>query len=88
MFKDWRFAMEDIRLAPGDTLVLYTDGVTEAQSDDGVEFGEGRLAEILRQNAQLPVPALLQAIVAAVQKFSGREQEDDITLVVARREAP
>lgn len=86
IFSDWEFAMAEVQLSPGDTLVLYTDGVTEAGSDDGEEFGEARLANLLREHAALPVPALLQAIVDAVQKFSGREQEDDITLVVARRE--
>jgi phosphoserine phosphatase RsbU/P len=86
IFSDWEFSMADIQLAQGDTLVLYTDGVTEAQSDEGEEFGEERLARLLREHASLPAPALLQATVDAVQKFSGREQEDDITLVVARRE--
>lgn len=86
MFKDWKFTMADVHLAPGDAVVLYTDGVTEAQSDAGEEFGEDRLADLVREHASLPAPALLQTIVDAVQKFSGREQEDDITLVVARRE--
>jgi catechol 2,3-dioxygenase-like lactoylglutathione lyase family enzyme len=86
IFSDWEFSMADIQLTRGDTLVLYTDGVTEAQSDGGEEFGEERLARLLREHASLPAPALLQAIVDAVQNFSRREQEDDITLVVARRE--
>jgi phosphoserine phosphatase RsbU/P len=88
IFDDWKFAMEDVHLEPGDSLILYTDGVTEAESDEGEEFGEERLAALLRKHAGLPAPALLQAIVDAVQKFSGREQEDDITLVVARKEEP
>ncbi|HEV2349732.1 MAG TPA: SpoIIE family protein phosphatase [Terriglobia bacterium] len=87
IFNDWPFAMADVQLAPGDSLVLYTDGVTEAQSDEGEEFGEERLASLMREHASLSAPALLQAIVNAVQKFSGREQEDDITLVVARRQS-
>jgi len=86
IFNDWEFAMAEVQLVPGDALVLYTDGVTEAQSDDGEEFGEERLVGLLREHAELPAPALLQATVDAVQKFSGREQEDDITLVVARKE--
>lgn len=86
IFNSWEFAMADAYLTSGDALVIYTDGVTEAVSDDGEEFGEERLAGLLRENASLPAPAMLQSIVDAVQKFSGREQEDDITLVVARRE--
>jgi serine phosphatase RsbU (regulator of sigma subunit) len=65
-------------------MVLYTDGVTEAESPEGQEFGECRLAETLRAHRNMPVDSLLETIVATVQKFGGGEQADDITLVVAR----
>ena len=74
-----------MRLAPGDILVLYTDGVTEATNADGEEFGESRLLDSLRSNCRLPVEGILQAVVEAVQQFSNvSEQQDDITLVIAR----
>jgi sigma-B regulation protein RsbU (phosphoserine phosphatase) len=74
-----------VGLAPGDTLVLYTDGITEATNSEGEEFGESHLLNALESNSHLPVGHLLQAIVAAVQQFSsGSEQQDDITLLVAR----
>jgi serine phosphatase RsbU (regulator of sigma subunit) len=63
---------------------MYTDGVTEAASDAGEEFGEDRLIEILRAQSHLAVPMLLETIVAAVQEFSDCKQADDITLVIAR----
>jgi serine phosphatase RsbU (regulator of sigma subunit) len=84
LFKNWDCSMAEVRLVPGDILILYTDGVAEAMSDQGEEFGEQRFIETLRARADLPASALLQAIVGAVREFSGREQEDDITLVVAR----
>jgi serine phosphatase RsbU (regulator of sigma subunit) len=84
LFKNWDCSMAEVSLVPGDILVLYTDGVTEAMSDQGEEFGEQRFIERLRARRDLPASALLQAIVGTVQEFSGREQEDDITLVVAR----
>jgi serine phosphatase RsbU (regulator of sigma subunit) len=84
LFKNWDCSMAEVSLVPGDTLILYTDGVTEAMSDQGEEFGEQRFIETLRARRDLPASALLQAIVGTVQEFSGREQEDDITLVVAR----
>jgi sigma-B regulation protein RsbU (phosphoserine phosphatase) len=66
-------------------LVLYTDGVTEAENADGEEFGASRLQDTLARNSHLPVAALLQAVVEAVQQFSGgSDQQDDITLVIAR----
>jgi sigma-B regulation protein RsbU (phosphoserine phosphatase) len=84
LFDHWECSVEEAQLAPGDTLVLYTDGVTEAANAAGEEFGEDRLIEILRWQRHLPVPLLLETIVAAVQEFSDRKQADDITLVVAR----
>jgi len=76
--------VERVELAPGDTLVLYTDGVTEATNAVGEEFGESRLLSILRSH-HFQVGPPLQAVVEAVQQFSsGRDQQDDITLVIAR----
>lgn len=84
LFKDWDCEISEEELHPGDLMVMYTDGVTEAENDDGEYFDEPRLIDTLRANAQLPPDSLLEAIVASVQTFSGSEQEDDITLVVAR----
>ena len=85
LFEDWHCEIAEVPLAPGDMLVLYTDGVTEATSADGEEFGESHLLDTLGSNFHLPVGPLLQAIVEAVQQFSsGSEQQDDITLVIAR----
>jgi serine phosphatase RsbU (regulator of sigma subunit) len=84
LFPDWECQLEEVKLAPGDTLVLYTDGVTEAMSLEGEEFDVSRLLDTVRCHCQLPVGELLQAIVGAVQKFSVGDQQDDITLVIAR----
>jgi len=87
LFEDWHCDVAEVQLSPGDTLVLYTDGVTEASRADGEEFGACRLLETLRAHDHLPVQSLLQAIVAAVQQFTSGEQQDDITLVIARCKA-
>jgi sigma-B regulation protein RsbU (phosphoserine phosphatase) len=84
LFAEWQCDVAEVTLTPGDTLVLYTDGITEARSTDGEEFGESRLVDTVRNYCHLPVEPLLQAVVAAVQQFSGGEQQDDITLVIAR----
>ena len=85
LFEAWQCEIAEVQLAPGDTLVLYTDGVTEAENAEGEEFGASRLLDTLKSHAHLPVGPLLQAVVAAVQQFSGgSEQQDDITLVIAR----
>lgn len=84
LFERWQCEVAEVGLAPGDTLVLYTDGITEARSAEGEEFGESRLLDTLMRHRHLPVGLLLQAVVSAVQQFSGGEQQDDITMVIAR----
>ena len=84
VFKKWDCAIEESQLFPGDTLALYTDGITESFSDDGEEFGEKRLVEALRRHSGLSSPALLTAVVDEVRQFSPREQHDDITLIIAK----
>jgi serine phosphatase RsbU (regulator of sigma subunit) len=84
LFEDWDCSIGERELRPGDLLVLYTDGVTEAFDGNGEEFGEARLVEVLRRCRELPAAALLDAIVAEVRGFSPHEQGDDITLIVAR----
>jgi serine phosphatase RsbU (regulator of sigma subunit) len=84
LFTKWDCVVSEVQLNPGDTLLLYTDGITEATNDAGEEFGETRLIETLSAQAHLPVSSLLDALVTAVQNFSPTEQADDITLVVSR----
>ncbi|MBZ5545733.1 MAG: SpoIIE family protein phosphatase [Acidobacteriia bacterium] len=84
LFADWECAVQEVELAPGDLLVLYTDGITEALSDEGEEFGEERLLDTFLAHRDRSVDDLLKTIVSTVELFSGREQEDDLTLVVAR----
>jgi len=84
LFKDWDCAIGERRLFPGDTLALYTDGITEAFSPAEEEFGEHRLIAALRRHRDLPSQSLLASIVDEVRQFSPREQHDDITLIVAK----
>ncbi len=87
LFKDWDCSIAEYRLFPGDTLALYTDGITESFNDKGEEFGEQRLIEALEKHRALPVTDLLPAIVGEVRQFSPYEQHDDITLIVAKGRA-
>jgi phosphoserine phosphatase RsbU/P len=70
----------------GDILTLYTDGVTEAVNSDGVEFGNNRLAEVVRTLRGREPDALVQGILDRIALFSGNaRQADDFTVVVAKR---
>jgi serine phosphatase RsbU (regulator of sigma subunit) len=84
LFKDWGCTIGESALFRGDTLVLYTDGVTEAFDDQGQEFGERRLIESLRRHNDRCPQDLLNGIVEDVRQFSPREQQDDITVLVAK----
>jgi serine phosphatase RsbU (regulator of sigma subunit) len=81
---DWACEQAEVDIAPGDTLVIFSDGVTEAQDARGQEFGEDRLVETVRTTQAGPVASLPAAILAAVEEFTGTAHEDDLTLVVAR----
>jgi serine phosphatase RsbU (regulator of sigma subunit) len=84
IFPEWECAIGERQLAAGDTLTLYTDGITESFNDAREEFGEQRLIEALQRSLDLAPQAMLAAVVDQVRRFSGREQHDDITMVVAR----
>jgi serine phosphatase RsbU (regulator of sigma subunit)/catechol 2,3-dioxygenase-like lactoylglutathione lyase family enzyme len=84
LFGEWDCGIEESSLAPGDTLVLYTDGITEAFDQQREEFGEQRLIESLRRHRAQGPKQVLEAILDDVKHFSPQEQFDDMTLVVAR----
>ena len=87
LFKEWDCSLGENDLGAGDTLVLYTDGVTEAFNEADEEFGEKRLMEAIRRYRDRSSQDLLTAIVEEVRQFSRREQHDDITLIVAKCQA-
>ena len=75
-----------VALADGDVLLMYTDGVSEAENATLEQFGEARLEEVLRRNASRTAAEIRQAIVDAVLEWTGdRGPTDDLTLLVARR---
>jgi phosphoserine phosphatase RsbU/P len=74
------------RLEPGDMLVLYSDGVTEATNLEYEEFDEERFCEVLKQNRTEPAAKIVEAVTKALAEFTGTApQADDITLLVAKR---
>ena len=87
MFPGMTWHTAELPVAPGDLLVVYTDGVTEARSADKALFGEARLAAVVRHDPGRGADELSRAIQDAVAEFVGAEpQSDDITLLVVRRE--
>jgi sigma-B regulation protein RsbU (phosphoserine phosphatase) len=82
---DIRCEEKSIALEPGDSIILYSDGVTEAMNEGGEFFGVERLESVVEQNGRLAASALKESIVRELGEFSrGASQHDDITLVVIR----
>jgi phosphoserine phosphatase RsbU/P len=84
IFDDWKCAEAVVALEPGDTLVLYSDGVTESGIDAGCEFGEDRLIEMIEAGRHQPLDEMLDAIIKAARGYSVAERRDDITVVGLR----
>lgn len=75
----------DLKIEPGDTLLLYTDGATEAPSPKGELFGEDRLEAVVKRSATLDVHGLLEAVSHAIKTWTGgAPNRDDITLLAVR----
>ncbi|NDJ55086.1 MAG: SpoIIE family protein phosphatase [Chloroflexi bacterium] len=86
LFDDRPWSQQDLRLEEGDVLILYTDGVTEAQNAHMEQFGEDRLTQAARELQHSSAQQICSGILSAVQELTQDELPfDDITLVVVRR---
>ena len=90
ILEDAEFEEETVTLQPGDRLVFYTDGVSEAESPNGEMYGEDRLYELISSMPKdLSARQVADRIVASVQQFlQGTDAGDDITLMVLRVREP
>ena len=86
MFCNGRYSTQKVRLAAGETLFLYTDGVSEARSYADEEFGESRLVEFVAKRSHLWPEALIRACLDDLSAFrSGRPLLDDLTIMAIQR---
>jgi sigma-B regulation protein RsbU (phosphoserine phosphatase) len=86
VIEDRPFEQETVSLAPGDVLVIYSDGVTEAMDGAEVEFGEERLNELISSHLDDSASALIGRVFTAVKEHAGDyPQSDDMTMVVVKR---
>jgi phosphoserine phosphatase RsbU/P len=88
LFPDMTWVERTIHLEPGDTLVLYSDGVTEAQTEAWDEFDPAGLERVVRAARHVSSSEIITRIVTAIDRFvCGAPQFDDITLLVIKRRA-
>jgi sigma-B regulation protein RsbU (phosphoserine phosphatase) len=73
----------EVKLEPGDLLVLYTDGLVQGMDASGGQFGMDRLCAALERVRELPVGRIVETVLAESMRFAAA-QEDDVTLLVAR----
>ena len=84
-----KYEKETIQFKPGDTLVLYTDGITEAVRGDGLLYGEQRLLDYLNDKKFMQPDKLCNSLVEEVHNFvEGNEQSDDITVTAITFNGP
>jgi sigma-B regulation protein RsbU (phosphoserine phosphatase) len=85
LFEAASYEEETIQLTPGDWLVVFSDGISEAMTPTGDEYGEERIIACVQRNAALDPPRLLEALFSDVREFAkGAAQSDDITGMVLR----
>lgn len=85
LFENCEYEQAIIEVQAGDLLVAYSDGLTDAEGPGAEEFGDQRLADLITSNRDGSAHAVVKVIVAAVEKWIGKsEQEDDVTVVAAR----
>jgi serine phosphatase RsbU (regulator of sigma subunit) len=83
--KDILFEQNGTTLDPGDILLLYTDGIVEAEDNQQNQFGLERLKKLLAEGEQAPADQLIDQILTQVRLFTGyRHFNDDVTMVVMR----
>jgi len=85
---DIEFTQQELILNPGDGVMLYTDGVTEAMNTDDRLFSDQRLLELLQDKPGRNADELVETVITAVRAHVGEaEQSDDITIMAVRRAA-
>jgi sigma-B regulation protein RsbU (phosphoserine phosphatase) len=84
LFSDWPCHTAEVQLNPGDLFAIYSDGITEALSPGDEEFGEERLLDVVTRARDLSPNHIVTTLFDEVRRFSGDQQRDDMTLIVAR----
>ena len=85
LFENATYEEERLTLSPGDWLIVFSDGISEAMSATGDEYGEAKIIECVQRNKALDPARLLDALFSDVRDFArGAAQSDDITAMVLR----
>jgi serine phosphatase RsbU (regulator of sigma subunit) len=87
MLEQQEYRNAELRLQPGDTLLLYTDGFPEARSKNGEFFGPARMKNFLHKHLRSSPQVMCEAAVREINAFQSQNLADDVTLLALRRAA-
>jgi sigma-B regulation protein RsbU (phosphoserine phosphatase) len=82
LVRNWECRQGQVELAPGDRLIMFTDGITEATDGQGEEFQEERLIALVTAHRRLRPSLIREKIMAALRDFTADKLNDDATLLV------
>jgi len=85
---NYDYDVGEVTLTPGDVMVLYSDGITEAENENEEEFGEARLSAVIEAYCKESLSEIQRQILLAVRNWAGNEPSDDMTLLIVRAERP
>ena len=85
VFKDWEYEEGEVHFNRGDSVLMYTDGITESRDARGQEFGETRLMDVVRGPVGPGSEGLKEAVVRAARQFNSGHFEDDATILAVTR---
>ncbi len=84
--EEYSFSQETLKLDRGDTILVFSDGISEANNENGEEFGEDILPALVREKAGAPSEELIDFIISSVERHAGKlPRMDDMTVVVIRK---
>lgn len=86
VFEETIFEEKEVSLDPGDRILFYSDGITQAKNADGSQFGEERLLQIYQEGTDTPISDLIQQIKDRTYEFCNSQIEDDVTLAIVEIE--
>ena len=84
LFPDWDCSVAETQMVAGDILCIHSDGITETTDENGEEFGEEGLLEVLSGSRHLESASILQKGEQTMKQFRSGDQEHDLRMVIAR----
>ena len=86
IFCDEAFSVTKVHLSPGDSLVLYTDGISETENEAGIQYGTERVAELINRYGSCPPETMIAECIREIRVFrNGVPKRDDLTMMAIRR---